>query len=201
MTPTEIVCPYCAFTFQAPDEATWYRCDRCDRLVNAEAQRAFERAQGYLEQAEKYEFRPANPKRPAPAPTAQEITALEAYQRTHSAMELAFQSDLPNAARLEGIAIMAEVTQELAKHGLLAPLEANYWVKLLVERNGLLERSEIDARLAAPSRPGVLRRLRMHMRLRSLRGGLRKIAMQITELEQTIGFVDPPHVRPPAAQA
>jgi len=200
MSVVALVCPYCAAPLEAPETTTWFRCGRCGRLANMDAQRAFIRAKAYLSEVEGYVFAPSTSKRPMRAPSAEEFVALESYQRAHSALELAFAADLPEEARHEGIAMMAEVTQILAARDMLATVEASYWVKLLIEQNGLEEQAEIEAWLSSGTRAAFFRQLRWRLRRRGLRGALRKVALQIAELEQTIQFVDPPHVRPPAAE-
>ncbi len=198
MTLSEAVCPYCFSGLDAPEKATWHRCAACGSLVNLDAQRAYLRAQEYLERAQESDLTPLNPKRPDPLRSPKDSEALEAFQQTHSALELAFQADLPEEARTNGIAVMAEVTQVLAKRQMLSTLEANYWVNLLIEANTLREQAELEARLATPASGGALRRLRWRLRLGQLRKGLVRLDRRIAEIEETIAFVDVPHARRPA---
>jgi len=195
MTQSAPVCPYCSLTLDVPETVTWHRCERCGRLVNASAQRAYWRAQCHYAFAQEAELTPLSPKRPYVQRNLKDAMGLEAFQQAHSALELAFQADLPEEARSEGIAVMAEITQILSKRQMLSPLEASYWVKVLIERNALQEQSEIDARLSPPARGNPLQRLRWRLRRRQLRNGLLKLRHEISDLEETIAFVEVPHAR------
>ncbi|NLD73697.1 MAG: hypothetical protein GX649_13405 [Chloroflexi bacterium] len=194
MTPTEITCPYCNVPGDAADGVTWHRCEACGRLLSAAAQRAYARGHAHYEEALEGELTPLNPKRPGRVRERADAATIQAYQQAHSSLELAFQSDLPESQRSEGLLAMAEITQVLAKRDLLSPLEANYWVKVLVEHNTLAEQADLAAKLAEAD-AGPLRRWRWQLRQRQLAKALTTLRREIADLEETIAFVEPPHAR------
>jgi hypothetical protein len=194
MTDTDLTCPYCSAPNAAEDQATWHRCTQCNRIFSAAAQRAYARGMEHLADAEGGDLTPIDPRRPRPRRESGDMATLQSYQQAHSALELAFQSDLPEEQRHEGLLAMAEVAQVLARRDLLAPLEAHYWVKVLMEHNTRRERADLEARLAEPG-GGSLRRLRWRLRRDQLRRALDKLDREIADLEETIAFVEPPHAR------
>jgi hypothetical protein len=194
MAETDLTCPYCGAANSGAEAVVWHRCEQCMRLFSAAAQRAYARGMEHWEEAQEGELTPLNPRHPRPRREAGDRETLQAYQQAHSALELAFQSDLPEEQRHEGLLAMAEIGQVLARRDLLSPLEAHYWVKVLMEHNALRERAELDGRLAEPG-GGALLRLRWRLRRDQLRRALAKLAREVADLEETIGFVEPPHAR------
>ena len=100
--------------------------------------------------------------------------------------------------KLSGIEMMAEIARVFAPRAMMSPLEAEYWTKLLIEVTALRELEAIEDRLTRPSysiSPGFVSRWRWRLRRHQLKSAVNKLRAKITEIERTLGFLNPPHVR------
>jgi hypothetical protein len=197
--PFMVGCPHCGESFAPPDDGPWQRCPRCGRDISADAQQAFQRASQLVSSALEATQMVGRVRLKGRAQREpHERSALFAYQRAHSALETAFQHELPEDLRVEGIALMVEITRYFGTQGMISPVEAGYWTKVLVEQNALTESADLDRRIQESGSGGTLAslaRLRWRSRKRQLTRALASLDQQIRELEQIIAFVNPPRAR------
>ena len=201
-----IKCPYCQTELLLPEDAEWITCESCQHQLNIPAQQAYSRAkaaflavqdrvmdttagktQGNIYRAKaKLNLSPLAP------------DVVRAYQQAYSGLNIAFQYDLPERQRLSGIEMMAEITRLFAPRAIVSSMEAEYWAKLMMAVAARDELQTIEERLTRPSYsalPAFLARWRLQLRRHQLTRALAKLDAKIKELERTIGFLDPPHVR------
>lgn len=199
MAATAIECPYCEQELLIPEDSLWYTCQHCHHGLNARAQRAYARGREcfFGEQeasAGLYGGRRRDHLQP------EEVGVLRAFQRAHSALQEALRMGLAERQREASVEMMAEITRLFAQRQMTSGVEAKYWAQLVVEQNAQREYEELEARLAEPRRGGLLgllRRWRRQLRRRQLARALVALDKQIQQIEDMIGFVDPPRARRP----
>lgn len=122
---------------------------------------------------------------------------IRAYQQAYSGLNIAFQYDLPESQKLSGIEMMTEITKIFAPRAIVSDIEAEYWTKLMITITSRNELQRIEERLTQPSYSpplAFLTRWRLKLRRYQLTQALNKLATKISDLEQTIGFLNPPRV-------
>ncbi len=203
MAGTVIECPYCQAQLLIPDESVWYACEKCEHGLNARAQRAFARAHEIFFQAQEGAADLFRRRRGRLSRQERDSEAVRSFQQAYSALQVAFQFELPDSQRELGIQMMTEITRLFLLMGTISPLESAYWARLLTEYNTQRELEELEAGLAGPPPPGIrglYRRWRCRLRRRQLQGALARIDQQIRHAEQAIAFLDPPRARKPRPQ-
>ena len=210
--PGVMKCPYCQTELTLlwddapllPD--AWVTCVGCHNRLNSCAQLAYARAhEAYLSV---HDLLAAMPPAPLPGTVHRAKTRLNldtlppdvifGYQQAYSGLTIAFQYDLPDVQKVSGIEMMAEIARAFAPRAMMSPLEAEYWTKLMMEVTVRRELQNIEDRLTRPSysiAPGFLLHWRWRVRRHQLKRAVDKIRAKITEIERTIGFLNPPHVR------
>ncbi len=203
-------CPYCQTELTLPLDEEWYTCDSCQHTLNVAAQEAFARGRArYLEVRDEVVSAPS-PVKPGnifqPAPKAQfvsyEARVIRISQQAYSALQVAFQYDLPESQREAGIEMMAELVRLFLYRERISPLEASYWTNLMIELTAKREYEELEQKLAESRRGalGFLRRWRWRTRMRQLSRALVRLDKKIKEIELYIGFLEPPRARKPVTQ-
>ena len=207
-----IECPYCQTELEIPpgvdinDKEEWITCENCQHKLNVLAQQAYMRGRTlYLSVRDEVAGVPA-PQRAGsifkPAPKTRQISIendiIRTCQQAYSGFQVAFQFELPEEQREDGIEMMAEMTRLFLYRERISPLEASYWTKLMIEQTARQEYEELGQKLAEPQKRrflGFLRRLRWHLRYRQLAKALVKLDEQIKDIERLIGFSSPPRAR------
>lgn len=197
MESITIKCWYCGREMSVDAMATSYRCESCGRRVDVLAQAAYQRGLNFYQAGQELraKLRPTRTKRVYEMLTAENI---QLYQQAYSALEYAFQSDLAEEQRHEGIAMMADMSRLFAERGMNSFAVASYWARLMNQVEIRLIQAALDARLADPANQGWLNGLRRwfwRTRSRQLAAALARLEAQINQLEALIGFIEPPRVR------
>lgn len=197
MAPTAIECPYCQAELMLPEEGMWYTCEHCRRALHIQAQAIYARGRDHFlanqeaggslfdRKAKKYR-------------DTREAEILRSFQQAYSALEEALRYELADSQREFGIEMMAEITRLFLYKHMISPLEGGYWSKLVVELTTQRECDELDAKLAGPSRGGLLgllQRWRWWLRRRQLARSLARLDREIRRLEDTFGRVEPLYAR------
>lgn len=198
MAGTVIECPYCQAQLVIPDESMWYACEKCEHGLNVRAQRAFTRASTLFFGAQEPAAELFRRRRGRVTHGTPDSDAVLGFQQAHNALQVAFQFDLPDSQRIAGIEMMTEITRLFLMMGMISPLEASYWSRLLLECNTQRELDELDATLSGPAGRGpraLFRRWRQQLRRRQLIASLSRLDRQIRQAEQAMEFVDPPRAR------
>jgi DNA-directed RNA polymerase subunit RPC12/RpoP len=203
MEPVTIECPYCGAQVILEGNRWRYSCGRCGGRLDSRAQLAFVRGQNLLEFGKESMISARDAGSHAATHTL-ELEAVEYYQRAYSEVRYALQFELSDDQRGECIQMMTDLTRFFARRMMTTGLEANYWARVMIEYNAQKEQDEIEERLAHwqhAGLTGMLRRWRWQRRRRQLRRSLKRLAAQITQYEELIGFVDPIRARklPPAS--
>lgn len=199
MAATAIECPYCEQELLIPEDSLWYTCPHCQHGLNARAQRAYARGREWFFSEQEagaglYGVRRRGYCQP------EEVKVLRAFQRAHSALQEALRIGLAESQREAAVEMMAEITRLFAHRQMISGLEARYWAQLVVEQNSWREYGALEQRLAQPRKGGLLsflRHWRWQLRRRQLARALSGLDRQIQQLEEMIGFVDPPRARAP----
>lgn len=197
-----LVCPNCKAENLVADNVNVFHCRTCGQVIDVLAHVAFEWAQDIFLEARQIAIQ----RRIFPISKRTRWHALDEdvalpYEQAYSALREAFRSRLHESQRKAGIEIMSEITGLLAQHLMTSPIEAKYWLGLLVEQTGLDEVQEFRARLTRAHGPFAwLSMAWCQMRLSRLHRRLAKIERQVDQWEEMLEFVDPVRARLPKAQ-
>lgn len=197
-----LICPNCQAENVVPDHINVCSCRVCGQVIDVLAHVAFEWAQETFLEAREIAIQ----RRIFPIGKRTRWHALDEdvslpYEQAYSALREAFRSRLHDSQRKAGIEIMSEITGLLAQHLMTSPIEAKYWLGLLVEQTGLDEVQEFRARLARAHGPfGWASAMWCRFRLARLHRRLVKIERQVDQWEILLDFVDPVRARLPKAQ-
>ena len=198
-------CPYCQSELELPDNAESVACEECGEQLNVAAQLAYARAKtAFLAAQNRIFSTPAGRKRdnsyrarakPNLDPLPPDV--VRDYQHAYTALNIAFQYELPESQKHTGIEMMAEMTRAFAPRAIISEMEAEYWTKLMMVVSARDELQSIEERLKRPAYKGsaIVARWRMQLRRYQLTRAITKLDVKIRELERMIGFLDPPHVR------
>ena len=199
-------CPYCQTELRYPDDAEAVLCKMCGKQLSVAAQRAYARAKiAFLAAQDRMFSTPAGRKRdnsyrarakPDLDPLPPDV--LRDYQRAYTALNIAFQYELPESQKQTGIEMMAEITYAFAPRAIISEMEAEYWTKLMMVVSARDELQSLDERLQRPAYAAwsaFVPRWRMRLRRYQLHNAIAKLDVKIRELERMIGFLNPPHVQ------
>lgn len=179
------------------DSEDWCTCEGCRQSFSLAAQRAYLRGRERFVEGQEH-WAKTRDRRRRTCSRVMEQGALDLFGQAYSALQEAFRHDLAAGQRLAGIEMMAEITRLFVERTMVSGLEARYWAQLLVQQTAWLEVGAIDARLASGRLRGPLGwlwRCRWRVRRWQLAKALARLEGQLRQMEQLIGFVDPPHVR------
>lgn len=197
-----LLCPQCDAELSVADHLNTCHCHACGQVIDIPAHLAFEWAQEVFLDARQIAIQ----RRIFPIGKRTRWHAFDEdvalpYEQAYSALREAFRARLHENQRKAGIEIMSEITGLLAQHLMTSPIEAKYWLALLIEQTGLDEVQEYRARLTWATGPFAWMNVAWcRLRLWRLHTRLTKIDRQVNQWEQLIDFVDPVRARLPKAQ-
>ena len=196
----ESECPHCQAPLQLLEHLSWQTCEQCRRRLDVQAQLVYARARAsFLAGQDAWAAVPTS--RDRDTIRSLEARATLAYQQALSSLEVALGLNLTEGQRCGAIEMMMEISRELSRRGMLAPVVASYWRLVLVELNAQRECEDLDLKLSDPARraiPGLPLRWRWQLRRLQLARALARLDRQIGQLEQAIAFADPPRARRPS---
>ncbi len=196
-------CPYCDTAVPLPDTGDQVLCPSCGRRFDIAIQQAYARGEDaflsaadlVLRAAYRGDGRSVFRAKALPDSLPLPPDVIHAYQRAYSALRVALRGTLSDEQYLSANRMLAEITRLFAPRSIVSPLEAEYWARRAVEAIVQQELDRIRERLAVPPASpvfGHLQRLHLRLRGRRLSQTLAKLTRQLQELEDAIGFLDPP---------
>jgi hypothetical protein len=188
-------CPYCDFENEIPDSGFYITCSQCGHRLNLESQFAFLRSVDAFSEGQEILDGISPRKRRIPnSPTDRQ--SLDLFIEAYTAMQVAFKAELAELQRSLGVEMMANIADEFMKRNMVSPLEANYWISLLVEQNSQDEYDRLKEKIIQLRGPlAFLSRMRMRSRQKQLLNALAQLDGKLTALERQISFVDIPRTR------
>jgi len=193
---TPLKCPYCETALLVSGEKRLFTCESCGEHLNLDSQFAYLRGkQAFLEG--RNIFADFSPKRKPQRYDEAERQGLDLFIESYSALQLAFQAELSETQRQEGIEMMAGMANIFMQKGMVSPFEANYWTMLMVEVTAQGDLDQIKEKHAQARRGirSVLLKARWNTRKKQLKKKLVEVEQKIQTLERNIAFVEKPHVR------
>lgn len=160
--------------------------------LNVQSQLAYLRGLSAFDEGQKV-MEKVSPRRRRYFNQPDDVAAINLFKEAYTALQLAFEADLPEEQRQLGIEMMASMSQEFSVRLMVSGLEASYWNTLMVELNSQNEYDEIRERLQSPV--FILAQLRWKIRQYQLRQALARVGRKLAALERQIAFVDFPRAR------
>jgi hypothetical protein len=195
MSERPLRCPYCDFENEIPENGFYITCSYCRHRLNLESQFAFLRSVDAFTEGQEI-LETISPRlRRIPNNTIDK-QALDLFIEAYTAMQVAFKVELADMQRSLGIEMMANMADEFMKRNMVSPLEANYWISLLIEQNSRNEHAQLMEKMGRPGGPlAFIQRMRWRARQKQLAGAIAQLNRKIDALERQIVFVDIPRTR------
>lgn len=195
MSERPFVCPFCDFENEVPDYGFYITCSHCGHRLDLESQFAFLRSVDAFSEGQDI-LNGISPRKRRIPNSPVDRQSLDLFIEAYTAMQVAFKAELAELQRSLGVEMMANMADEFMKRNMVSPLEANYWVSLLVEQNSQSEYDRLKEKIDQLRGPlAFLSRMRIRARQKQLLNALAQLDGKLVALERQISFVDIPRTR------
>jgi len=189
-------CPYCDGQLLPLRDHPDLACNLCGRRFDAEMLYAYKDAEDAFVEGH-HNVATMAKRRIEPRRDLLETETSDLFRLAYNKLRTAIRYQLPEVYRLAAIEMLAEITLFFSERAMTSRYEAGYWHRLLIEVDDDRAISEIEVLLAKPLRGPLdpFKRVWARYQRRRKLNRLRLIDRQIVELEEIMGFVEPPHIR------
>lgn len=195
MEEPPFICPYCETVLVLPDDAWYYPCDHCGKLLDLKSQFAYLRGLDAFREGQEI-MQAVNPKKRRLYYNSRDQAALNLFIEAYNSLQVAFLADLEETQRFVGVEMMTSMSVEFMKRNMVSPFEGTYWNTLMIEQTAQNEYNLLKQKLLNLDGPlRFIRRWRWTRRQSQLLKSIDQLDSRIMALEKQIEFVDIPRAR------